>query len=53
MGTDMVSWAFYLFMLAAIFDISVNLRRLIKSNDRVWRKLAEINDAIKEKQIPR
>jgi len=53
MGTDMFAWAFYLFMLAAVFDISLNLRRLIRSIDRVWRKLAEINDAIKEKQLPR
>ena len=52
MGTDMFALAFYLFMLAAVFDISLNLRRLIKNTDRVWRKLAEINVAIKEKQLP-
>lgn len=48
MGTDMLAWAFYLFMLAAIFDISLNLRRLIKNLERIWRKLAEINDALKK-----
>ena len=38
-----------LFILVFIFDISFNIRRLIKSSDRLWRKLAEINETLNKK----
>ena len=49
MGNDMLTGIAYLFILAVIFDISFNLRRLLRSLDRIWRKLAEINDLLQKK----
>ena len=37
-----------LFLLGFVFDISFNLRRLMKNLDRIWRKLAEINDSLQK-----
>jgi len=37
------------FIAAFTFDISFNLRRLNNSSDRIWRKLAEIEDLIHKK----
>lgn len=49
MGSDMFMLTIYLFLLAIIFDISFNIRRLLKSLDRIWRKLVEINDSLQKK----
>jgi hypothetical protein len=48
---NMLIMAAYLFILAIIFDISLNLRRLLKSLDRLWRKLEEINDSLLKKTL--
>ena len=40
-----------LFILVFTFDISFNLRRLIKSLDRVWRKMEEINTTLQNKSF--
>lgn len=51
MGVEMLNFLAFLFILAIIFDISFNLRRLVKAMDRLWRKLAEINDTLQRKEI--
>ena len=51
MGQETLSFVAYLFILAIIFDISFNLRRQVKAMDRLWRKLAEINDTLQRKGI--
>jgi len=38
------------FIAAFTFDISFNLRRLNNSSDRIWRKLAEIEDSLINKK---
>ena len=48
MQIDLLVTITYIFILVLLFDISFNLRRLLGSMDRIWRKLAEINDAIKK-----
>ncbi len=48
MQFDVVTGISYIFILVILFDISFNLRRLVGSLDRIWRKLAEINDAVKK-----
>ena len=51
MGVETIHFVAYLFILAIIFDISFNLRRLVRGLDRLWRKLAEINDTLQRKGI--
>lgn len=41
--------AILLFILLFTFDISFNLRRLLKNMDRIWRKMEEINTALQNK----
>ena len=41
--------AVLLFLLLFIFDISFNLRRLLKNMDRIWRKMEEINTTLQNK----
>jgi len=41
--------AVLLFLLLFIFDISFNLRRLLKNMDRIWRKMEEINTTLQSK----
>jgi len=48
MQMDLFLWISYVFVLVVVVDISINLRRLINNLDRVWRKLAEINDSIRK-----
>lgn len=48
---NMFTMVIYLFILAIIFDISLNLRRLLKSLDRLWRKLAEISESLEKKPL--
>ena len=48
MQTDLLSTIAYIFIIVLLFDVSFNMRRLQGNLDRVWRKLAEINDAIKK-----
>ena len=40
-----------LFLVVFTFDISFNLRRLIKSMDRIWRKMEEINTYLQSKTL--
>lgn len=40
-----------LFLIVFTFDISFNLRRLLKSMDRIWRKMEEINTYLQNKAI--
>jgi hypothetical protein len=49
MGVDTLNFVAYLFILAIVFDISFNLRRLVRGLDRLWRKMAEINDTLQQK----
>ena len=49
MGIETLNFLAYIFILAIVFDISFNLRRLVKGMDRLWRKLAEINDTLQRK----
>jgi len=49
MENYMLTGIAYIFILAIIFDISFNLRRLRGSLDRIWRKLAEITDLLQKK----
>jgi len=37
------------FIAALSFDISFNIRRLNNNSDRIWRKLVEIEDALRKK----
>ncbi|MFH1355102.1 MAG: hypothetical protein ABIH19_03030 [Candidatus Omnitrophota bacterium] len=46
MQLDTLVTIILLFLLVFSFDISFNLRRLNKTLDRLWRKLAEINDTL-------
>lgn len=41
--------AILLFVLLFTFDISFNLRRLLKNMDRIWRKMEEINTTLQSK----
>ncbi len=41
--------AVLLFLLLFVFDISFNLRRLLKNMDRIWRKMEEINTTLQNK----
>ena len=38
-----------LMILVFVIDLSINMRRLLASLDRVWRKLSEINDTLLKK----
>lgn len=38
-----------LFVLALIFDVSFNIRRLVGIAEKIWRKLSEINEALSRK----
>ncbi len=49
MFSDIVVSMAFLFIIVFTFDASFNIRRLIKSLDRIWRKLAEINDGLQKK----
>ncbi len=49
MNADMLVFLAFLFILAMVFDISFNLRRVVKGLDRLWRKLAEISDTLQRK----
>ncbi len=51
MGPNAAVTLLLLFLLVFIFDISFNLRRLIKNIDRVWRKLEEINTCLQNKSL--
>lgn len=51
MNVDALNFLAYLFILAIVFDVSFNLRRLVKGMDRLWRKLAEINDTLQRKGV--
>lgn len=51
MGVEPLNFFAYLFILAIVFDISFNLRRLVKAMDRLWRKLSEINDTLQRRGI--
>ena len=48
MQTDFLATIAYIFIIVLLFDVSFNLRRLQGNLDRIWRKLAEMNDAIKK-----
>jgi hypothetical protein len=41
----------FLFLVVFTFDISFNLRRLVKSMDRIWRKMEEINTNLQNKTL--
>ncbi|MFH1413485.1 MAG: hypothetical protein ABIG56_01375 [Candidatus Omnitrophota bacterium] len=49
MQVDAVVTVILLFLLVFSFDISFNMRRLNRTLDRLWRKLAEINDTLQNK----
>jgi len=51
MGPNSAVTILLLFLLVFIFDISFNLRRLIKTMDRVWRKMEEINTCLQNKTL--
>ena len=36
------------FLVVFTFDISFNLRRLLKEQERIWRKLDEINSSLQK-----
>ena len=40
-----------LFLVVFTFDISFNLRRLVKNMDRIWRKMEEINTYLQSKTL--
>jgi hypothetical protein len=48
MGTGVMFMAAILFILVLTFDISFNLRRLLKEQERIWRKLDEINNSLRK-----
>ena len=51
MGPNSAVMILFLFLLVFIFDISFNLRRLIKTMDRIWRKIEEINTYLQNKTL--
>ncbi len=51
MLTNAATALIFLFLVVFTFDISFNLRRLIKNMDRIWRKLEEINTSLQNKTI--
>ena len=38
-----------LFIIAFIVDISINLRRVLANLEKIWRKLADINDTLQKR----
>ncbi len=51
MANNTATTLILLFLMVFTFDISFNLRRLIKSTDRIWRKLEEINTYLQSKTL--
>ena len=44
-------FAFLLFILLFIFDISFNIRRLISVSEKNWRRLAELSEIINKGKV--
>jgi hypothetical protein len=51
MVTNAATMLIFLLLIVFTFDISFNLRRLIRSMDRIWRKIEEINTYLQNKGL--
>ena len=51
MITNAATMLIFLLLIVFTFDISFNLRRLIRSMDRIWRKIEEINTYLQKKGL--